>query len=40
MRKCSSRSTVQFLNEIDRSPESQLEKSLKKNCIDKYLSYY
>ena len=30
MKKCSSRNTVQFLNEIDRNHESQPRKSLKK----------
>ena len=45
MRECSSRNTVQFLDEIDRNHESQLRKSLgkrikKKDFIDKYLAYY
>ena len=39
MRECSSRNTVQFLEEIDRNPESQLRKSLQKDVIDKYLAY-
>ena len=43
IRECSSRNTVQFLDEIDRNHESQLRKSLGKNkttFIDEYSAYY
>ena len=36
MKECSSRNTVQFLDEIDRNHESQLSKLLKENVIDNY----
>ena len=41
MRECSSRNTVQFLNEIDRNHEFQLRKllgNLRKDSIDEYLA--
>ena len=43
MRECSSRITVQFLNEIDRNHESQLRKllrNLRKYFIAEYLVSY
>ena len=42
MRECSSRNTVQFLDEIDRNHESQLRKLLKnlrEQSIAEYLAY-
>ena len=43
MRECSSRITVQFLDEIDRNHESQLRKLLKnlrEHSIAEYLAFY
>ena len=43
MRECSSRNTVQFLDEIDHNHESQLRKllrNLREHYIPEYLAFY